>query len=477
MGGASGQSPPRPAPPNTDAGSVLSTLNDDGTRRWIKPRLSPGRWWSRRRGVAWLLIAIFTLIPHLRMNGKPLILLDLATRRFTFFGHTFLPTDTILLALLLMGVFFTVFLCTALFGRVWCGWACPQTVYLEFVYRPIERLFEGGPGRRHIAWLHATGLGRVLKHLTYILVSCFLAHTFLAYFVGTDTLRQWVVQSPFRHPGPFLVMAVTTSLMLFDFTYFREQTCIVACPYGRMQSTLLDRRSLIVTYDPNRGEPRRGAGVIALGQLKQGDCVDCGLCVATCPTGIDIRNGLQMECVHCTQCMDACDAVMAKIKKPLGLIRYGSQAELAGEKAGLLRPRTLIYPTLIALIVTAIVIVITRQGPASVRVLRGRGPVYTTLPDGAIANPILIKIANRRDAQATFTLDAAGAQVRSDAFPATLKPGEVATLPATLMARRDDFTQGRLDVRLIILGENGLTIEEPHRMGGPAAHPRQEPKP
>jgi len=456
---------------------VLSTLNDDGTRRWLRPRLSPGRWWSRRRGVAYLLIAIFTLLPHLRMNGKPTILLDLATRRFTFFGHTFLPTDTILLALLLLGVFLTIFLCTALFGRVWCGWACPQTVYLEFVFRPIERFFEGAPGRRRIAWLHDSGLGRVLKLASYALVAFVLANTFLAYFVGTDTLRQWMTQSPFRHPGPFLVVAVTTALMLFDFTYFREQTCIVACPYGRMQSTLLDRRSLIVAYDAARGEPRRSAGDIALTQARRGDCVDCGLCVATCPTGIDIRNGLQMECVHCTQCMDACDAVMARIKRPLGLIRYGSQAELAGEKAGLLRPRTLIYPALITIIIAAMVVVLVRQGPASVRVLRARGPVYTTLPDGSIANPILVKIANRRDIPVTLGLEASGAAVRSDAFPADIGPGQTVTLPAMLIAPRDAFVHGRLDVRLIVRDADDLMIEEPHRMGGPATHAPRAPLP
>lgn len=325
---------------------VLATLNDDGSRRWLKPRVSPGRFLSRRRAVAYGLILLFTAIPYIQVGGRPLVLLDLPARRFTIFGVTFLPTDTVLLALFMVSVFVGVFLLTALLGRVWCGWACPQTVYMEFVYRPIERLLEGSPGRRRKGVLAESGVGKVLKFGAFLVVSLFLAHTFLAYFVGVERLAHWVTRSPLEHPSGFLIVAAVTGLMLFDFGYFREQMCLVACPYGRFQSALLDRSSLIVSYDRKRGEPR-GRKTVSLPLVDgagsaRGDCVDCGLCVATCPTGIDIREGLQMECVHCAQCIDACDAVMTKLGMPRGLIRYSSQDAIEGKQARFLRPRVVI---------------------------------------------------------------------------------------------------------------------------------------
>ncbi|HLB37401.1 MAG TPA: 4Fe-4S binding protein, partial [Gemmatimonadales bacterium] len=228
--------------PEPAAGPVLPTLNQDGTRRWLRPKLSRGRFFRRRRGLAWVLIALFALIPYLRLNGKPLILLDVVRRQFTMFGTTFLPTDTVLLMLLLVGIFLAIFWLTAVYGRVWCGWACPQTVYMEFLYRPIERLIEGGSRAQSDLDRRGWALRRLIKHAVFVGLSLFLAHTFLAYFVGVEELRRWVTRSPVEHPAAFLVMATTTALMFLDFGWFREQVCMVACPYGRLQSVLLDRR-------------------------------------------------------------------------------------------------------------------------------------------------------------------------------------------------------------------------------------------
>jgi len=257
-------------------------------------------------------------LPHLRIGGKPIILLDIAAREFTFFRHTFYPTDTPLVTLLMLTVFFTVMFFTAVGGRLWRGWGCPQTVYLEFLFRPIDRLFAGTRGKGGTSKRSVNAFLQGARLMVYLACSLFLAHTFLSYFIGTEQLSKWMQLSPLKHPQTFGVMAVATAGLMYNFLFFREQLCMVACPYGRFQSVMLDRKSLIVTYDIHRGEPRhKGRSLAGTG----GDCIDCGHCTAVCPTGIDIRNGLQMECIHCTQCIDVCNDVMERIKKPLGLTR------------------------------------------------------------------------------------------------------------------------------------------------------------
>ncbi len=452
---------------------VLSTLNQDGSRRWIKPRLSHGRLLNRRRALAYFLILLFTTIPYISLNGKPLVLLDLTTRHFTIFGKTFLPTDTLLLALLLVGIFVLIFLLSALFGRVWCGWACPQTVYMEFVFRPIERLFEGAPGRSKKGPLAGKPFSKPAKIILYLLISMYLAHTFLAYFVGVENLRHWITSSPLNHPAPFLVVLVVTGLMLFNFGFFREQLCIIACPYGRFQSAMLDRNSLIVTYDPRRGEPRGKATrpqadvslkVVGEPSPPVGDCVDCGLCVATCPTGIDIRNGLQMECVNCTQCIDACNAVMTKLNRPRGLIRYSSQALIAGEKPSLLRPRVVIYPAIFLAVAAAFVITLSNQGPAEITILRGIGRPFVDLPGGEIGNPIKIKITNRTDTPAKYFIELADTKAMHLTIqenPIHLGPGESKTITGMIAAQPSALAGDHPAAKLTVTQANAPAGAEP----------------
>ena len=393
---------------------VLSTLEHDGSRRWMYPKLSTGYWWHRRKWVGYGLIAFFVLLPHFRIAGKPPILIDILRREFTFLGHTFLSSDTYLLALGMLTVFLSIVILTAITGRVWCGWGCPQTVYMEFVFRPIDRLFQGTTGKGGRPRKDRPAWMAVARIAVYFVICTALAHTFLSYFVGTDRLANWLLGSPFQHPVAFLVMAITTIAMLFDFLYFREQTCLIACPYGRLQSVMLDRNSLIVAYDERRGEPRhKGKNVT---ENRVGDCVDCKRCQVVCPTGIDIRNGLQMECINCTQCIDACDDVMRRTGKAEGLIRYTSQDALEGKPNRILRPRTIAYPAVLCVVIALFAFVLSTKYGFDTQLLREPGNSFNLTGDGEIANRFKLRLTNRTNEPRSYAIeisDIANAEVFS----------------------------------------------------------------
>ncbi|HTQ04711.1 MAG TPA: cytochrome c oxidase accessory protein CcoG [Polyangiaceae bacterium] len=446
---------------------VLPTLNADGTRRRIRPRLYQGPRLHARRRTAWALMVLFAAAPWLRVGHKPLILLDVARREFTLGGHTFLPTDGVLLMLLLLSIFVGIIWTTALVGRAWCGWACPQTVYMEFLFRPIERLFEGSRENQLRLDKSGGGLRRVAKNATFFVVAFVLANVFLSYFVGTSTLVRWMTQSPLEHWSPFLIVAVTTGLVFFDFAYFREQMCTVVCPYARIQSVLLDRRSLLVGYDRLRGEPR-GKGKPKPGR---GDCIDCGACVAACPTGIDIRDGLQLECIACAQCADACDGIMAKIKKPLGLIRYGSQATLESHAPPkLLRPRVVIYPILLGVLLAALAVLGAERQNAEVTVLRGIGAPFTT--DGElVTGELRVKVRNRSDDAERYALSVvASPPVRLIApeNPLEVAAGAQRTTAVFVIAPRASFLGGARPVTVHVTDTHGFALDVPYRLLGPA---------
>ena len=422
---------------------VLSTLERDGSRRWLRPRLSLGAWWHRRRGVAYILMVIFVAIPHLRLGGKPVVLLDIPSREFTILGRTFLPTDTMLLALLMLTVFVSIVFITAVAGRAWCGWACPQTVYMEFLFRPIDRIFEGTVGKGGKPKRAQTFAIQAARFGVYLVLCAFLAHTFLAYFVGTDRLAQWMQSSPVEHPVAFMVMSATLVLMLFDFLFFREQLCLIACPYGRFQSVMLDEQSMIVAYDHVRGEPRK-KGKRSDGE-KTGDCVDCNQCVVVCPTGIDIRKGLQMECINCTQCIDACDDVMERVGSPKGLIRYGSQDSIAGKAKRLFRARTIVYPVILLGLMCGLAYAISTKSGFDARIIRHNGAPFTVFDDGTASNQFRIRLVNRTPETQSYSVAVVeNAEIRVeviDEAKLTIDAGESELVPVNLIFPAP-FTRG-----------------------------------
>jgi len=321
-------------------------------------------------------------------------------------------------------------------------------------------------GQRRLDQLHPWHWRRVGKLATFLVLSMFVAHVFLTYFVGVDQLVDWVQRSPAEHPLGFVVMASVTGLMFFDFAWFREQTCIVACPYGRLQSVLLDRHSLIIGYDAARGEPRGKKGVAGAG-----DCVDCRACVNTCPTGIDIREGLQMECIACAQCIDACDAIMGRLDRPTGLIRYTSQEQLAGGARHLMRVRTLIYPALLAVVLGGFLYLLLASRPtAEVVVLRGEGAPFSVLPDGRVSTPVRLKIENRTDTGHRYRIeltDAPDAQliIPLAELPVAARASTVA--PFFVLSFADSFEAGERRVTVRVHDERGLVAERVATLLGP----------
>lgn len=444
---------------------VLPTLNADGTRNRIRPRLYDGRLLRARRRVAWALIALFVGLPFLKIQGKPAILLDVIHRQFVFFGRTFLATDGVLLMLLMLSIFVTVVLTTALVGRAWCGWACPQTVYMEFLFRPLERLFEG-PREAQLK-LDKAGLSarRIAKNLVYVALSFLLANVFLAYFVGPSTLFHWVSSPPSQHLGGFSVVAVTAGLVYFDFGYFREQMCTVACPYARLQSVLLDPKSLLIGYDAQRGEPRsKGKAKVA----GHGDCIDCQACVVSCPTGIDIRQGLQLECIACGQCADACDSIMDRIHKPRGLIRYSSQASLETRQATkLLRPRVIIYGLLLLGLLGVLFRLAASPATSEITVLRGLGAPFTESGDQVI-NQLRLKVQNRSPAAEKFdvqVLDLPAARVVAPELPLSVAASEQGAANFFIVVPRAEL-RGSRKIRLRV--SDGRSSEVvPYTLLGP----------
>ncbi len=419
----------------------VTTINADGSRYFLYPADVGGPFTRWRRVSAYLLIAVYLLLPWIPVNGAPAVFLDLAERRFHFFGYTLAAQDAWLLFFGVSGLGFALFFLTALFGRLWCGWACPQTVFLDHVYRRIERWLEGdATARRALKLAPLTAnkfFRRAAKHGLYAVVSLAITHLFLAYFVSLPELWSFMHAAPGEHWTAFLFVFTAAGLLYFNFAWFREQLCIVICPYGRLQSALTDDHTLVIGYDGKRGEPRG-----KLGTPDAGACVDCNRCVQVCPTGIDIRHGLQLECIGCAACIDACDEVMAKVHRPAGLIRYDSFAGFGGGITRWLRPRTVLYGVLLGVGAAVATFAFSTVKPANFLVYRTGGAAYFVGPDD-VRDQFLVRLVNKRTVPATFIVSAEGLPpgLRLSGFeaPVTLAPMAESVSPLVLVSSRKDY--------------------------------------
>jgi len=381
---------------------TLYTINADGSRNVLQPAEAHGRWHTRRTVVFAVLIAILVAVPWIRIGGAPALLLDIPARTAYIAGSTFTREDFYLVFFLLTGFGFALFAVTSVWGRVWCGYACPQTVFLEGVFRRVESWIEGSRNerlrRQHGPWTFDKVWRKAAKQFVFLLLALFVAHTALAYFIPTNELLPALLAGPEGHWTAFAWTIGLAALLYFDFAWFREQFCVIVCPYGRLQSALIDDDTLSVGYDARRGEPRGPKAQAA------GDCIDCGSCVSVCPTGIDIRNGLQMECVGCTNCIDACDSIMRQVGRAEGLVRYDSLRGFRGEGRRWLRPRLFVYAFLALVGAGVFAFTALQRTSFDVTVLRARGLPYT-LTDETIENLFTIHVQNKSNAAASYRIE------------------------------------------------------------------------
>lgn len=377
---------------------TISTVDAEGKRVWVYPKKPKGSFHNARILVTVILLGLLFTGPFLSLNGNPMFLFNILERKFILFGMPFWPQDFIILGIAMITFFVFIILFTVVFGRIWCGWACPQTLFMEMVFRKIEYWIEGDANQQRklnkAPWNKEKIIKKGSKQVIFALISILIAHTLMAYVIGLDQVIEIVSQPPTANASGFIGLLAFTGIFYWVFSVFREQACTVVCPYGRLQGVLLDKESIVVAYDWLRGEPR--------GKLKKndpeqekGDCIDCKLCVHVCPTGIDIRHGTQLECVNCTACIDVCDDVMTRIDKPKGLIRYDSYNGIKEKKELKFNARIIAYSAVLLGLLSLLTFLVFSRSDVEATILRVPGMLFQEQPNDRVSNLYNIQFVNK----------------------------------------------------------------------------------
>lgn len=378
----------------------IATINEEGKRNWIFPKKPFGKYYNGRKILSYFLLLLLFSGPFLRIGGEPVLMLNVMTRKFVIFGQIFWPQDFFLFVLAMLNFILFIILFTVVFGRLFCGWICPQTIFMEMVFRRIEFLIEGDFKKQRTLnnqpWNKEKIWKKSVKFIIFFTISFLISNTFLAYIIGSEELITIVTDPPSQHVQGLTSILIFTGVFYFVFAWFREQVCIVVCPYGRLQGVMLDRNSIIVAYDYLRGEKRaKYRKEEKRSETTKGDCIDCKQCIYVCPTGIDIRNGTQLECINCTACMDACDDIMDKVGLDQGLIRYDSEAGIAENKKLSFTGRTLAYTSVLFVLLTFFGFLLVSRNDVEASLLRTPGVLYQKKENNKISNLYNLKIINK----------------------------------------------------------------------------------
>lgn len=436
------------------------TITDDGkSRKWIYPKIIKGKIYRYRAAVSYFFLALLFAAPFIKLNGEQLILLNVLERKFVFFGIIFWPQDFYLFVLALLTFIVFVVLFTVVFGRVFCGWACPQTIFLEMVFRKIENWVEGDHLKQKKLDEGPMNFEKVrkktIKHSLFLAISFLIANIFLSYLIGSSVLWKIMTEPVAEHTTGFIAICVFTLAFYLVFSRMRELVCTVACPYGRLQGVLLDNQSIIVAYDYQRGEPR-GKRVKETPQ-PEGDCIDCKLCVQVCPTGIDIRNGTQMECVNCTACIDACDMVMEKINRPLRLIGFKSEDEIASKKPFHLNKRIYGYSAVLLILMSVLAYLLVSRSAIETTILRAGGTLYQLRDkDQTVSNLYNSELVNKTNHPMKFEIvpDNKEAKIQFIQKEDIIKPGETVKITFFVILPQKSVQQYKTAISFKLLAEN-----------------------
>ncbi|HNR20803.1 MAG TPA: cytochrome c oxidase accessory protein CcoG [Bacteroidia bacterium] len=388
----------------------IATITKEGKRAWIYPKKPNGKLYNYRTLVSYIFLAIFFLLPWIKINGHPFMMLNVIERKFVLMSIAFFPQDFFLFVLAMITFVVFIALFTALFGRLWCGWACPQTVFMEMIFRKIEYWIEGDYMQQKALNAQAPNpqksLKKLAKHSIFFFISFIISNTFLAYIIGIDEWKQIALANPSEHTGGLIAILLFTGVFYGVYARFREQVCLVVCPYGRLQGVLLDPNSVVIGYDYGRGEPR---GKLHKGaERTNGDCIDCHQCVSVCPTGIDIRNGTQLECINCTACIDACNSIMDKINKPHGLIRYTSENAIRNKEKFKVTPRIIGYSIVLFVLLSTLITLLAMRSDVETTILRTPGMLYQKQGADSISNLYNIQLVNKTFEEIPVTVKANG---------------------------------------------------------------------